>query len=248
MMKDGAEPHRAQRAFRSVLDAFARPGTLHEVEPTSENLARPIALDVALDQVTRLFVDQAVTFCVADSESDAAAAYLTSETHARRVALRDADYIVVPTRADAQTAYEAVAEARRGTLASPEKGATVLVGCARLADVPESGEVSEPAVHVVALRGPGVADVNRFAVNRIDWLNARAARGDEFPCGIEIVLADPEGRIVVVPRSSDATLIGDPSSMVYAKQSTQCSAIKEQMFHVKQGEEPFGSRVAEEVR
>ncbi|MCB7036455.1 phosphonate C-P lyase system protein PhnH [Eggerthella sinensis] len=207
MMKDGAELHRAQRAFRSVLDAFAHPGTVHEVEPAPENPARPIALDAALDLVTRLFVDQAVTFGVADSEADAAAAYLTSETHARRVALRDADFIVVPARADAQTAYEAVAEACRGTLVSPEKGATVLVGCARLAGVPadaSAAEPAEPAVHVVALSGPGVADVNRFAVDRIDWLNARAARGDEFPCGIEIVLVDADGRVVAVPRSSQA--------------------------------------------
>lgn len=210
MMKDGAELHRAQRAFRSVLDAFAHPGTVHEVEPAPENPARPIALDAALDLVTRLFVDQAVTFGVADSEADAAAAYLTSETHARRVALRDADFIVVPARADAQTAYEAVAEACRGTLVSPEKGATVLVGCARLAGVPagasaaEPAEPAEPAVHVVALRGPGVADVNRFAVDRIDWLNARAARGDEFPRGIEIVLVDADGRVVAVPRSAQA--------------------------------------------
>ena len=204
MMKDGAELHRAQRAFRSVLDAFAHPGTVHEVEPAPENPARPIARDAALDLVTRLFVDQAVTFGVADSEADAAAAYLTSETHARRVALRDADFIVVPARADAQTAYEAVAEACRGTLVSPEKGATVLVGCARLVGVPAGASAAEPAVHVVALSGPGVADVNRFAVDRIDWLNARAARGDEFPCGIEIVLVDADGRVVAVPRSSQA--------------------------------------------
>ena len=237
MIREDAELHRAQRAFRCVLDAFAHPGTLHEMAPVSENPARPLALDAALDQVARLFVDQAVTFCVVDSESDDAAAYLTSETHARRVALRDADFVVVPARADAQTAYEAVAEARRGTLASPEKGATVLVGCARLAEVPESGEVSEPAVHVVALRGPGVERENRFAVDRIDWLSAREVRGDEFPCGIEIVLVDPEGRIVAVPRSSVA-------ASFHVKQSTQCSAIKEQMFHVKHAEAPLGAPAA----
>lgn len=229
MIREDAELHRAQRAFRSVLDAFARPGTVQSIELAPGNPARPAALDAALEAATRLFVDQAVTFCVADSEMDATTAYLTSETHARRAPLRDADFVVVPARADAQTAREAVAEACRGTLTSPEKGATVLMGCARLAEVPEDGQVAEPAVHVVALRGPGVERENRFAVDRAGWLRARDARGDEFPCGIEIVLVDPDGRVVAVPRSSRATLLD-------VKQLAQGSATRKQMFHVKHSE------------
>ena len=236
MIREDVELHRAQRAFRSVLGAFARPGTVQSIELAPGNPARPAALDAALEAATRLFVDQAVTFCVADFETDATAAYLTSETHARRVPLRDADFVVVPARADAQTAREAVAEACRGTLTSPEKGATVLMGCARLAEVPEDGQVAEPAVHVVALRGPGVERENRFAVDRADWLRARDARGDEFPCGIEIVLVDPDGRVVAVPRSSRATLLD-------VKQLAQGSAIKEQMFHVKHSEAAPGEAV-----
>ena len=236
MIREDAELHRAQRAFRSVLDAFARPGTVQSIELAPGNPARPAALDAALEAATRLFVDQAVTFCVADSETDATTAYLTSETHARRAPLRDADFVVVPARADAQTAREAVAEACRGTLTSPEKGATVLMGCARLAAVPEDGQVAEPAVHVVALRGPGVERENRFAVDRADWLRARDARGDEFPCGIEIVLVDPDGRVVAVPRSSRATLLD-------VKQLAQGSATRKQMFHVKHSEAAPGEAV-----
>ena len=235
-VREDVELHRAQRAFRSVLGAFARPGTVQSIELAPGNPARPAALDAALEAATRLFVDQAVTFCVADSETDATTAYLTSETHARRAPLRDADFVVVPARADAQTAREAVAEACRGTLTSPEKGATVLMGCARLAEVSEDGQVAEPAVHVVALRGPGVERENRFAVDRADWLRARDARGDEFPCGIEIVLVDPDGRVVAVPRSSRATLLD-------VKQLAQGSAIKEQMFHVKHSEAAPGEAV-----
>ncbi len=214
MIREDAGLHRAQRAFRSVLDAFARPGTVHVVEPAANSPARPVALGASLEAVVRLFVDQAVTFCVADAESDATAAYLTGETHARRFPVREADFVVVPARADAQTAEEAVAQACRGTLVSPEKGATVLVGCARLASADEAaGECGgEPALHVVEVRGPGVADVNRFAVDRVDWARARDARRDEFPCGIEIVLVDPAGRVVAVPRSSRVTCPSAPAA------------------------------------
>ena len=158
MIREDAGLHRAQRAFRSVLDAFARPGTVHVVEPAANSPARPVALGASLEAVVRLFVDQAVTFCVADAESDATAAYLTGETHARRFPVREADFVGVPARADAQTAEEAVAQACRGTLVSPEKGATVLVGCARLAPADEAaGECGdEPALHVVEVRGLGL--------------------------------------------------------------------------------------------
>ena len=60
----------------------------------------------------------------------------------------------------------------------------------------------QAGLHVFEVSGPGVADVNRFAVDRSAWAEARAARGDEFPCGIEILLVDAEGRAVAVPRSA----------------------------------------------
>lgn len=197
MIVEDAELHRLQRTFRQVLDAFAYPGVVCSVEATPDCGSRPASLTGSLESVVRLFVDQAVTFGVADVGEVALANYVTSETHSVRVPACDTDFIIVPARADASLIRRAVVEACRGTLASPEKGATILMGCTYITQ-----ECDNAALHEVEVRGPGVKDVNTFYIDRSDWAFARTDRKDEFPCGIEIILVDPAGNLVAVPRSS----------------------------------------------
>ena len=221
MVKDEEELHRLQRAFREVLDAYARPGTVHRIEAMPENAARPAEMDGCLETAVRLLVDQAVTFCVADAAPEAAAAYIADETHARRRAASDADYLVVLPRGAAEDEERAVREARPGTPVSPETGATVVVGCSRLAAWPAQGEAGfAGSLHVVEVRGPGVRDANRFLVDRADWVAARAGRRDEFPCGVEIMLVDGEGRMVAVPRSAAVTVVPKPAPVPVPEQAS----------------------------
>ncbi len=218
MVKDEEELHRLQRAFREVLDAFARPGTVHRIEAMPESDVRPAEMERHLETVARMLVDQAVTFCVVDAAPEAVAAYLADETHARQRGASDADFVIVLPRADGDQAARAVREARPGTPVSPETGATVLMGCSRLAAWPVPGSQGGQGgfaddLCMVELRGPGVRDANRFLVDRVSWIAARAARCDEFPCGIEIVLVDGEGRVVAVPRSSSVAEAATPASI-----------------------------------
>ena len=205
MIAENADLHRAQRSFRQVLDAFARPGQVRAVELDPADDARPASLDGALSALARLFVDQAVTFAVADAEPQAAADYLASETHARRAAVPDADFVIVPARADEALAADAIAQAKPGTPVSPEKGATVLLGCTRICQ----GGPAQPGMRCVAVAGPGVKDVNRFLIDRAGWAAARGVRGDEFPCGIDIALVAPDGAVVAIPRTSSVTVEGE---------------------------------------
>lgn len=203
--------HRAQNAFRRVLSACAEPGTVQVVVLETEGSPSPFpgALDEGLRPLVRLFVDRATTFAVVDGQADALANAIISETHARRVGVSEADFVIVPARAHARERADAIVRACRGMLVAPEKGATVFVGCARLIDGNriDGAASTAPAqtaqdLYEVEVCGPGVKDVNRFFVDRIDWAVARQFRHDEFPCGIEIMLVDREGRLVVIPRSS----------------------------------------------
>lgn len=202
---EGASLHLMQRAFRHVLDAFARPGTVQRLPVELSRDGGPLEFGAPLETLVRLFVDQAVSFCVEDADSNAAERFLVSETHAVRMPCQEADFVIVPARADVQTVRNAVLEASRGVLASPEKGATVLMGCERIEAAGQRAGVPLPVVEV---RGPGVADVNRFGIDRIAWADARAGRDDEYPCGIEIVLVDAEGDLVAIPRSARLAVDG----------------------------------------
>lgn len=216
--------HLMQRAFRETLDAFAHPGEVRTIDMVTPRSSCPTALCPAVETVARLFVDQAVSLHAADTDADAIERYLASETHVRRAPLSQAAYVVVPARADDQVAREAVAQASCGTLLSPEAGATVIMGCERIEPAwgegaegaegePAQGEPASDApaqgggaslMSIVEVSGPGVRPntVNRFAVDRVGWAHARAARGDEYPCGIEIVLVDRAGSLVAIPRTS----------------------------------------------
>ena len=120
-----------------------------------------------------------------------------------------------------------------------------------------------PDIKKVLVIGSGPIVIGQAA--EFDYAGTQACRALRDD-GIEIVLVDPEGRIAAVPRSSSARRLADhatgfgadpasdlardaatnpapgldpstdPASMFHVKQSTQCSATKEQMFHVKHSE------------
>lgn len=82
MIANNIETHVAQRAFRQVLEVFARPGTVGQVDAfpkSGETAPVPGCFETAV----RLFVDQAVTFCSAGPASQDVARWLTVQTHAK---------------------------------------------------------------------------------------------------------------------------------------------------------------------
>jgi len=97
----------------------------------------------------------------------------------------------------AVTAMDSIAETAAGA-ASVQVAETA--GTAVLA---QSFDV-EPGdkTYCVTVSGPGIKNTHTFFVDRIDWLEARRDRGDEYPCGIDLILVDVDGHIVGIPRTT----------------------------------------------
>ena len=192
MISHNIEIHRMQRAFRQVMDAFAQPGTCRVI-PLGQDVAT-VRPDEALDTLARMLVDQVVTFCclgTQQKETD-----IAMETRSKAAGVADADFVIVPDASVESTVEYGVGRASGGTLISPEKGATVILGCGRVSAQPEEG------LHAFSVEGPGVKERNWFYADSSVWARVRQERTSEYPCGIEIILVDPSGNVVAVPRSS----------------------------------------------
>lgn len=195
MIANSEETQLTQRAFRQVMNAFARPGTVGAIDGYAR-VGQPSRLPACFETALRLFVDQAVTYCVIGADARAQAEWITLQTHAHAVPAAEADFLLVPDAADAEARREAIAAAGAGSLEEPERGALVIVACV----VVSADEA--PGLARVEVEGPGVDGRAAFYVDRTDWAHARAARGDEYPCGIELLLVDEDGNVAAIPRTT----------------------------------------------
>ena len=178
----------AQAAFKAVMDAMARPGTVIAVKPfsTPPSPLSPTAACVALtlcDSDTPLWLDPAL------QASSAARSYLSFHTGAPAAdAPSQAAFAVVSDPAGL-IALEAFAQ---GTQEYPDRSTTLILQVESLS----SGRA-------LGLEGPGIEEAASIAPSPLphrfveQWGQNRA----RFPRGVDLVLAAP-GCITCLPRTT----------------------------------------------
>lgn len=209
MIANNVETHVLQRAFRNIMNALARPGRLGVVEALRTGDKEENPLPVYFEVVVKTLVDQAVTFAVSGSKEMQATQWVTLNTHSHPTELEQADFILIPDVAHSFACRDAILKAFEGTLIAPEKGATVVIHCGLLAGDSIPGTADDLGVldpdkkaYRVVVSGPGIKETHTFFVDRNDWIEARRDRGDEYPCGIDLILVDVEGHVVGIPRTT----------------------------------------------
>ena len=174
-----------QRAFRALLDAMSRPGTIHTLP---EARATDGVWGSAL-VVMQGLLDHEVTFAV-EADDRSVHEQILRRTGARSDVLAGADYVLT----DAAHAVEVIEMVSEGYLEEPERSATVVVRV----DAIGSGALR------ASLSGPGIESVQPLSLDGLDVaaLHALIERNVVYPTGIDIVLVDPQGRIACLPRST----------------------------------------------
>lgn len=183
----------AQAVFRAVMDAMARPGTVHAIgaRATPPAPLSPSAAALALtlcDNDTPLWLDQPLQTAAAvrawlGFHCGAPLARTPSEAH----------FAVIASPAD-MVALDAFAQ---GSQDYPDRSATLILQVASLS-TGRGLRFSGPGIEKAAMLAP--AALPRHFVEQWRQNNGR------FPRGVDLVFAGPEG-VACLPRTTRVTLL-----------------------------------------
>ncbi len=208
----------AQRHYRQLLDCMSRPGKLNRLDRMDLHVPGGIHEGAALVAFALLNAD--VTFFAAGIGAAEINAYLKTQTFGRPAPGAEADFLFL-SGADAMW----ISKAKRGTLPYPEEGATLVLSVDALVPgsllverlTPEGelrGESEQPErkrpeashspVLTLTLSGPGIEKERYLGVSGLsrEFFTEWSACNQEFPLGVDLILADPYGWIGSLPRST----------------------------------------------
>ncbi len=180
-----------QSSFRQLTDCLARPGKINFLSdpgftpPPGLYPCSAVFLITLLDGETSLSVFPGEDYWIEYIQLNTGAQF----THARK-----AEYILLNGREDVPD----IADANRGDLLSPEKGATLLFQVDKIEELPSTSSSR------ITLQGPGVNGVRNLYISgmatsfwtRLQHLNL------EYPLGVDFFLLAADGRAIGIPRSS----------------------------------------------
>lgn len=217
----------AQEHYRLLLDSMARPGKInllprmqlsvpaaspetagHAISTATASQSGPAILTEAAALVGFALLNADVSFHVDGAGADQATRYLLVNTSARPAEAEEADFVFASGQASAML----VESMKKGSLPYPEEGATLVANVGALATEAQglglkpaaAGQPQSNDRLAITLKGPGVAGEKTFFVRGLNAavLTALQQSNSEFPLGIDLILADGDGRLACIPRSS----------------------------------------------
>lgn len=185
----------AQEHFRTLMDGFSRPGSIHSFEAIKVDLPQCLYASTAYVALALLNTD--VTCAVYLENEKTIKEYLSINTNVGFEAVDKANFLLTSGSADSQLidcAYE-------GDPAYPETSCFVVLQVEEIANTPFQDAIG------VELTGPGIQTSQQLYVKGIseDMLAAIQLKNSEYPLGVEIILCASNGEVSVIPRSSKIT-------------------------------------------
>ena len=171
-------PIEAARAFRAVLDALSRPGTLTTL--TGANPPAPLSQAAGVLALT-LFDATTPVHLAGAHDTPALRDWLVFHTGAPLVSARDASFAI-----GAWDALQPVTRFSPGTPDYPDRAATLII------------EMPELAARGALLRGPGIRDTAQLSLPETTAFQANHAL---FPLGFDAFLTSGD-RLAGLPRST----------------------------------------------
>jgi alpha-D-ribose 1-methylphosphonate 5-triphosphate synthase subunit PhnH len=210
--------HDAQRHFRILLDATARPGKILRLDDVPINPPDDLYRASALIGFALLNAD--VGFYL-DGKSKEAVDYFVVNTASYQTSASEADFLFI----SGEGCTSSLGSAKIGTPRYPEGGATIIVEVERICDdalllggkvgcrpfpygkTPTSPPRSARATFSDAMRlvlsGPGVPGEKVVYIRGLDLgiLDEILEKNQEFPLGVDTIVTDKQDGFFCIPRT-----------------------------------------------
>jgi alpha-D-ribose 1-methylphosphonate 5-triphosphate synthase subunit PhnH len=208
----------AQRVFHAAMEAFARPGTIRRLPTACVPAPVPAVLAPLLalaDIMTPVVAVSSIAAGAHDREVDAALALAARLVNAQ---------VVAPAQARFGLAFgepDDLSSLNRGSHWSPEAGAMLFQRVTMLETAALDSATDAAPNALWRLTGPGIRRGSPVLL-RVGGLSARfvaerAARVDDYPAGIDVLLVTDEGAIVGLPRTTAITPIDAVPATAHAE-------------------------------
>lgn len=169
------------RAFRSVMEAMARPGTIHKIDGANP----PAPLSPAMGAVLLTLCDtETAVYLAGAAQSDAVRRWMAFHTGAPHVGASHCMFAVGTWEALAPVSAYPI-----GTPQYPDRSATLIV------DLPGLSAAG------TTLTGPGIQDQAALSLPEVAAFRSNRAH---FPLGLDFIFTSGD-RIAALPRSTEVS-------------------------------------------
>jgi alpha-D-ribose 1-methylphosphonate 5-triphosphate synthase subunit PhnH len=190
--------HDLQQVYRKILHSMSRPGDISKLNSITEKMNEEFPCNHAFLLSALTFIDAEVTFhVIANQEKKARLTeIISSYTMAKTEAIEKADFILMLQDAPEYQIEKAFIECKTGNLHDPQLSATWIV---------ESGQLSNSTG--LSLNGPGINGVQQLqtGLHHSFW-QKRNEKVNEYPLGIDVILADFSSQVACIPRTTSVTI------------------------------------------
>ena len=184
--------HPSQHIYRTLLLALSHPGRCYTVSDLEANTNE----DPILHRIASCLMDHEVSFALSAHCEDALRGDLVRKTGARPTVWARADFIFIA----GGDSDGLVVESRRGSLAYPDHGATLIYYLDSTIDV----ERPDTAHHRIRLSGPGIQrpiPPGLAGPSLSEYGLLRDINGD-YPMGVDVFVIRDNRHIMGLPRST----------------------------------------------
>lgn len=186
--------HDLQEAYRLLLQAFSFPGRRRNIGEISRKFRLDVPVPPTAAILALTLLDAQTTAAAVGPSPENYLRSLSSLTSVRPEVVDHADFIFL-TQPSESLLVQVLGQARRGTLANPHGGSTILVPVDRFDQGP-----------VWTMKGPGIPGSLACSLpGSSEWIKARSEANAEFPLGIDLIFFDDSGELLALPRTTRIT-------------------------------------------